>query len=83
MRNRFSSLPWNGKLMRELSSERSAVKLSWAIASFCSEVVLRGEGRISSWRAGRRERVGEIITSFGESGITNRAKGEFRGGGED
>ena len=70
MKNRFSSLPWNGKLMRELLSERSAIKLSWATASLSSEVVLEGEGRISGWRAGRREMVGETIASFGERGIT-------------
>ena len=70
MRNRFSSLPWNGKLMRELLSERSAIKLSWATSSLCSEVVLKEEGRIFGWRAGSREMVGETIASFGERGIT-------------
>ena len=83
MRKMFSSVPTNGKLMKELSSERNAVKLPWATATFSSDSVLGGKGGISSWRARRRQVVGETIARFGERGMTTRSKGEFGGGRED
>ena len=38
MRKMFSSVPRNGKLMKELSSERNAVKLPWATATFKTHI---------------------------------------------
>lgn len=69
--------------MREVLSERRAIKISEAAALLRSEVILKRGGVISGWRVERRKSIGETIVSSGDSGMTTRSKGEFGGGGED